>query len=167
MAQKVNSAQKVFEIKLQTLYDIEKQLEKALSKMAKTTTNSELKKVFRSHCRQTEEHSKRLEKIFKLLELKPKKLKSEGIRGIIADGEWIMGTTGEEAFKDALLISSARYAEHYEMAGYASACDQANLLELAEIEGLLRQTLEEEKLTDNTLAEFMVATLEATAMDDE
>jgi ferritin-like metal-binding protein YciE len=167
MAQKLTDARKVFEIKLQSLYDIEKQLERALPKMAKAATDPKLKEGFMTHFKETKEHSARLEKVFKLLDGKPKKLKSEGIRGIILDGEWVAETTGDDALRDAMLATSARYAEHYEMAGYLTACDQASLLDLPEIESLLRETLMEEEETDKKLAKAMRDRLEDSLVEKE
>lgn len=167
MAQKLTDVRKVFEIKLQSLYDIEKQLERALPKMAKAATDKSLKEGFLLHFKETQEQAKRLEKVFKLLELKPKKLKSEGIRGIILDAEWVAETTGEDSLRDIMLASSARYAEHYEMAGYLSACEEASMLDLPEIESILRETLEEEQATDKKLSKAMQTAFEQSTDTEE
>lgn len=167
MAQKLTDARKVFEIKLQSLYDVEKQLERALPRMAKAATNPELKEDFMTHYKETKEHSNRLEKIFKLLDGKPKKLKSEGIRGVILDAEWVAEATGDDTLRDAMLASAARYAEHYEMAGYLTACDQASLLDLPEIESLLRETLMEEEAADKKLAKALRDHLEDSMVEKE
>jgi ferritin-like metal-binding protein YciE len=167
MAQKLTDARKVFEIKLQSLYDVEKQLERALPKMARAATDPELKESVMAHFKETKEHSGRLEKIFKLLDGKPKKLKSEGIRGIILDGEWVTQTTGDDTLRDAMLASALRYAEHYEMAGYLTACDQASLLDLPEIESLLRETLMEEEAADKKLAGAMRNHIDSSMAEEE
>lgn len=161
MTKKLTSCEQLLEIKLQVLYDIEKQLEKALPKMAKAATDPVLKDGFTAHAKQTKMHSERLETIFKLMNLAPKKLKSEGIRGIVMDAEWVTATTGDDSLRDVMLASSARYAEHYEMAGYLSASQQAEFLGLAEVSELLKQTLDEEEETDKKLQEAMQNNLEA------
>ena len=152
---KVTTSSKAFLIKIQALYDIEKQLEKALPKMEKAATDPELKAGFKLHLKETKEHAKRLEKIFRMLDNKPRKTKSEGIRGIIADGEWVADVDAPEELADSMLASAARYAEHYEMAGYMSAIEEAKLLDLTEAETLLSETLAEEEKTDATLAVAM------------
>ena len=136
--------------KVQALYDIETQIIKALPKMAKKAKNSELKSAFEEHLAETEEQASRLEQVFEILGEKPKKLKCEGIRGIIEDGAWVMqNVTG--AALDANLIAAAQYVEHYETAGYGSAATWAELLGEDEIKDLLGQTLEEEKAADEKL----------------
>ncbi len=152
---KVKDMGKAFELKLQALYDIEKQIEKALPKMAKVASSEALKEGFRMHLEETKEQSKRLEKAFELLGVSPKKLRSEGIRGIIVDGEWVMEVEGPDEIRDSMLASAARYVEHYEMAGYLSACAHAKALGLSKIEALLTESLGEEEATDKKLEKAM------------
>ena len=152
---KVKDMEKAFELKLQALYDIEKQIEKALPKMAKVASSESLKEGFTMHLKETKEQLKRLEKAFELLGVAPKKLRSEGIRGIIVDGEWVMEVEGPDEIKDSMLASAARYVEHYEMAGYLSACAHAKVLGLSKIEALLTESLGEEEATDKKLEKAM------------
>ncbi len=152
---KVKDMTKVFELKLQALYDIEKQIEKALPKMAKMASSEELKKGFQMHLEETKKQSERLEKAFELLGVTPKKLRAEGIRGIIVDGEWVMEVEGPKEIKDSMLASAARYVEHYEMAGYLTACAYAKALDLPKIEALLTESLGEEEATDKKLEKAM------------
>ncbi len=157
---KIPDTTKAFITKLQALYDIEKQLEKALPKMAKAASNPNLKKGFQEHFEETKMHSKRLEAIFEELAVAPKKLKTEGIRGIIADSEWVARVDAPTAIKDAMLASAARYAEHYEMAGYLSAIIEANTLGIPTIAALLTKTLNEEKSADEKLVLAITKNLE-------
>jgi ferritin-like metal-binding protein YciE len=153
---KINSFNKAFIIKIQSLYDIENQLVIALPKLAKYSTNPDLKEGFEMHLEETKEHIKRLEKIFEMLDEKPHKTKVEGIRGIIDDSSWIMTADVEDNnLRDVMLASSARYAEHYEMAGYMSAILEAETLKMPEAVDLLTETLEEEQVADESLAECM------------
>jgi len=156
---KISSIEQAFLIKIQALYDIEKQLEKALPKLVKASTDSELKKGLRDHLEETKNHSKRLEEIFSMLNSEPKKLISEGIRGIIEDVNWVAKVEGLSSVKDSMIASSARYAEHYEMAGYMSAILQAELLGMGEAVKLLSQTLEEEENADKSLESAMKKSL--------
>jgi ferritin-like metal-binding protein YciE len=158
---KITDTTKVFLTKIQALYDIEKQLEKALPKLAKAATNPDLKEGFMEHLEETKEHSVRLERIFKMLEEKPKKLKVEGIRGIVADGEWVakeVDTT--DPIHDAMLAAAARYAEHYEMAGYLSAIAEANSLGMTDAAVLLTATLNEEIAADEKLSHALALNLD-------
>lgn len=136
--------------KVQALYDIENEIVKALPKMEKKAEDSKLKTAFRTHLQETQGHVKRLEQAFNILGEKPKKLKCEGIRGIIEDGAWVMQNVPQPAL-DANLIAAAQYVEHYEMAGYGSAAKWAELLGEEDIKDLLGQTLEEEQAADEKL----------------
>jgi ferritin-like metal-binding protein YciE len=139
--------------KLCVLYDVEHALVKALPKMAKAATNSELKKGFNDHLTETKNHVTRLEKAFSILDVPPKKTKSEAIRGIIEDGEWVIKNVKPENALDANLARAAQYAEHYEIAGYFAAISWAKELGEDQVADLLEETLEEEKKGDKTLNE--------------
>ncbi len=164
---KINDTESAFVIKIQALYDIERQLEKALPKLAKASTDPVLKKGFLSHLEETKEHSMRLEKIFSLLEEKPKKVTCEGIKGIIKDGDWVAKLDAPSALKDSMLASAARYAEHYEMAGYMGAIEEAQNLGLDDAVELLEMTLEEEVAADEKLAEACTENLERVEEESE
>ncbi len=156
----IKDLQKAFITKLQALYDVEKQLEKALPIMRKAATDKNLKDAFESHLIETKTHSIRLEKMFKMLNMAPKKLKSEGIRGIIADGKWVSKVKAPANIKNSMVASAARYAEHYEMSGYMSAIEQAEAMGFIEAVALLTETLKEERLADVKLAAVMEENLE-------
>lgn len=134
------------------LYDVETQLVKALPKMTKKAKHEDLVKGFEAHAQETEGHVVRLEKAFKLLEMKPKKLKSEAIRGLIDDAKWVMKNVVAGPALDANLIAAAQYVEHYEIAGYGTAIEWAKLMQHTEVEQLLVQTLKEEEATDKKLS---------------
>ena len=139
-------------IKLRALYDIEQELVKALPKLAKAATDSDLKEGFTAHLSETKNHVRRLEDAFVELGEKPKKEKSEGIRGIAKDAEWIIKNIKDKKVLDAALIAGASYAEHYEMAGYMAAVEWARTLGEDEIALLLEETLGEEIAADHKLA---------------
>ncbi len=142
----------LFILKIRALYDIEQQLVKALPKMSRNSTDPDLQKGFEDHLVETQNNVSRLERIFEILGIKPSKTKVEGIRGLISDAEWIINEEPEADALDALLISSASYVEHYEMAGYVSAIDWAQKLNLTEAVELLDQTLEEENIAADKLS---------------
>jgi ferritin-like metal-binding protein YciE len=140
-------------LKLQSLYDIEAELVKALPKLAKAAASYELKEAFESHLQETKGHVARLEEAMHLLDVKPKKEKVQGIRGIAEDGDWVAGHTTAQA-RDAALIAAAQYAEHYEMAGYTAAREWAAMMDHQEVADLLDSTLLEEQAASEKLAEL-------------
>ncbi len=152
---KINTLQDSFLAKLQALYDIENEIIKALPKMVEAASDPELKDALSSHLEETKEQAHRLEQAFEMLEEKPKKLKAEGVRGIIEDGKWVMDADAPDALKDAMLASAARYVEHYEMAGYMSAIEEASLLGYDDIAELLSDSLSEENAADDKLVSVM------------
>ncbi len=153
MINNITDSNQSFLTKIQVLYDVEKQLEKALPKLEKSVRDPELKEGFSTHLEETRGHIQRLEEIFGVLGEKPKKLASDAIKGIIKDGDWVMKAKAPENIKDAMIAGAARYAEHYEMAGYMTAIIEADALGLTNVSELLSQTLEEEELADNKLEE--------------
>jgi ferritin-like metal-binding protein YciE len=162
---KIENLRDLFMVKIMALYDIETQLVKALPKMAKAASDEDLKKGFTDHAKETAIHATRLEEIFEMLDMKPKKMKVEAIRGLIADAEWIIKEKPSADLLDAVLIASARYVEHYEMAGYMSAIEWAELLEMDEAADLLKSTLEEESNTDAKLVELAASSVNKKAME--
>jgi ferritin-like metal-binding protein YciE len=136
---------------LQDLYSAETQITKALPKMAKASSASDLKQAFESHLQETEGHVQRLETIFKHLKESPKGKTCEGMKGLLKEGDERIKESGEPEVLDAGLISAAQRVEHYEIAAYGSARTYAELLGESEIVKLLEQTLEEEKAADQKL----------------
>lgn len=139
--------------KVNALYDIEQNLVKALPKMAKAAKDKDLKAGFTSHLAETKVHVKRLEQVSKILGVKPKALKSDAIRGLIKDGEWVIKNVKPAAAMDSNLARAAQYVEHYEMAGYMAAYDWAKMLGEAQVAELLGITLDEEHAADEKLHE--------------
>src|SRR5271169_3897262 len=139
---------------LKDLYSAENQMVKALPKMIKAATSEDLRAGFEEHLEQTQGHVSRLEEIFKALGESPKGKKCKGMEGLITEGsEMIEEAPGPEEL-DAGLISAAQRVEHYEIAGYGCVATYAKLLGDAQAVALLRQTLEEEKQTDQKLTQL-------------
>jgi len=139
---------------LRDIYDAEKQLTKALPKLAKKATAEELKEAFEEHLRQTEEHVERLEQAFEHLGIPAKGKKCKGMQNLIAEGEDMIGDAEEDAVRDAVMIASAQKVEHYEIAAYGTLRTWANMLGQDDVASLFEQTLEEEKETDQKLTEL-------------
>src|SRR5262249_11415180 len=133
---------------LKDLYSAENQLVKALPKMAKAASSEELRQGFEEHLEQTKGHVERLEQIFNALDESPKGKKCAGMEGLIKEGGEVIDEGFEDAVLDAALIGAAQRVEHYEIAAYGTACAFAELLGETEHVALLKETLQEEKETD-------------------
>jgi ferritin-like metal-binding protein YciE len=136
---------------LRDTYDAEKQLIKALPKMAKAASSTELRTAFETHLEETRGHVDRVEQVFESLEEKARGKHCEGMAGIIEEGKSIMQEDFDEAAMDAALIAAGQRAEHYEMAAYGTLVAWARAMGHTEAADLLQQTLDEEKATDEKL----------------
>jgi ferritin-like metal-binding protein YciE len=154
-------------LKLAALYDTEKQLVKALPKLADAATDPDLKGAFRTHLDETLVHVERIESVFRLLGHEPKAEKSEAIRGIVEDGSWVAKKVKDDIVRDSLLAAAASYAEHYEMAGYMAAIRWAKRLGHKAVVTTLTKTLEEEQLADEMLTKFAEGKLDDRAENPE
>jgi len=148
------SLRQLYVDELKDLYSAETQLTKALPKMAKAASNSELRQAFEEHLRQTSEHVSRLEQIFELLDEKASGKKCLGMEGLVKEGAENMQEDYEDAVLDAAITGAARRVEHYEIAAYGTAREFARLLGENDHISLLEQTLEEEKQTDAKLTQL-------------
>ena len=136
---------------IKDLYHAEKQLTKALPKMAKAATNEDLREAFEVHLEETQEQITRLEEVFEALGEKVKAKPCPGMAGIIEEGKETMAEDADGAVMDAALIAAAQRAEHYEIGAYGTCIEWARLMGHTEVVALLEQTLEEEKATDKKL----------------
>jgi ferritin-like metal-binding protein YciE len=156
---RLSTLEELFLDEIQDLYDAEKQLTKALPKLAKAAASDELRQAFADHLNQTRGHVERLEQVFESLGEKAKGKKCEAMAGLVKEGSEIASNTEATAVRDAGLIAGAQKVEHYEIAGYGSARTHAQLLGHDRIAALLERTLGEEKDADaklNALAESTV-----------
>ena len=149
-----NGLKKLYVDELKDLYSAENQMVKALPKLAKAATSDDLRAGFEEHLEQTKEHVQRLEQIFTSLDESPKGKKCAGMQGLVAEGGEVMKEDFEGAVMDAALIGAAQRVEHYEIAAYGTVLEFAELLGESDHVSLLKQTLEEEKATDEKLTEL-------------
>jgi ferritin-like metal-binding protein YciE len=155
---------------IKDLYNAEKQLTKALPKLAKNASNPELKAALSSHLDETVGQIARLEQIFELLDEKVKGKHCAGMAGIIEEGNDMLEEAEKGAVLDAAIIAGGQRAEHYEMAAYGTCIAWAKALDLTEVAGLLTETLVEEKAADKKLSALAQAGINAAATmgaDDE
>ena len=137
---------------LKDSYDAEKQLIKALKKMAKAAKADELRSAFETHLEETQGQVERLEQVFGLLDEKVKGKHCDGIAGIIEEGASVMEEDFDDATMNACLIASGQRAEHYEMAAYGTLVAWARAMGHNEAADLLQETLDEEKAADEKLS---------------
>jgi ferritin-like metal-binding protein YciE len=137
---------------LRDLYNAEQQLLKALPKIAEKVTTPSLREAIETHCRETEGHALRLERIFNGLGEKATGKKCKGMEGVLDEGDELLSEKGSETVRDAGIIAAAQRVEHYEIAGYGSAISFAQLLGHHDIVALLEETLAEEQAADEKLS---------------
>ena len=137
---------------LRDTYDAEKQLTKALAKLAKAASNPKLRQAFESHLEETQGQIERLEQVFESLDETAGGKHCEGIAGIIEEGKSIMEEDFDDSTMDACLIAAGQRAQHYEMAAYGTLVAWAQAMAHTEAAKLLQQTLDEEKAADKKLS---------------
>jgi ferritin-like metal-binding protein YciE len=146
---------------LKDIYFAEKQILKALPKLARAAQSEEGKAGFLQHRDETQGQIERLEQVFELLDKPARGKACEAIQGIIAEGEEIMEDFKDSLALDAGLISSAQAVEHYEIARYGTLIAWANQLGLKDAVPLLQTNLAEEKATDKKLSQLAQASANA------
>ena len=150
---------------LKDIYYAEKQILKALPKMAKAAHSGQLRAAFEKHHGETEGQVERLERVFELIDKPPRGKTCEAIQGLLDEGKEIMDEyKGTEAL-DAGMVAAAQAVEHYEIARYGTLKQWALQLGIKDAVRLLDQTLQEEKKTDEALTSLAEASvnLEAAA----
>jgi len=150
----MESLQELLVEEMRDLYSAEKQLTKAMPRMAKKASNPQLKKAFETHLRETELQIERLEKIFEKLGKKPTGKKCAAMEGLIEEAKDMMGEDMEDDVMDAALISSFQKDTAYEIASYGTVRTWAQLLGDDQLAKTLQQTLDEEGKTDKLLTEM-------------
>ena len=139
---------------LRDLYNAETQIVKALPKMAKAASNDQLREAFEEHLRETSEQVSRLEQIFEMLGEKPTGKKCLGMEGLVKEAAETMRESYDDPVMDAALIGAAQRVEHYEIAGYGTVREFAQLLGEEDHLSLLEETLNEEKQADEKLTQL-------------
>ena len=150
---------------LRDTYDAEKQLTKALPKLAKAATSPVLRDAFETHLDETLGQIERLEQVFESLDEKVRGKHCDGIAGIIEEGKSIMEEDFDDATMDACLIAAGQRAEHYEMAAYGTLVAWARAMGHDEAADLLQETLDEEKAADKKLSSLAEAGTNQSAAD--
>ena len=148
---------------VEDMYNAELQLTKVLPKLAGKASNSSLKNAFEDHLKQTRNHVKRLENVFKELNMNPKERKCEGIRGIVNEGEELLKEVEGPEIRDAALIAAAQKTEHYEISSYGTLINLSKRLGLKDSINYLKDNLDEEYAADNKLTKIAESVMDGRA----
>jgi len=166
----MDSLEDLLHDEIKDIYDAEKQLTKALPKLAKKASNEELREAFEAHLEETQTHVERLERVFKQLGMPVRGKKCEGMQHLIAEGNDMIAECEDDDTRDAVMIAAAQKVEHYEIASYGTIRTWANMLGQQELAAIFEETLEEEKAADEKLtgiAESFVNAAAAREGDEE
>ena len=150
---------------LRDIYNAEKQLVRALPKMAKKASDDQLRQAFTDHLEQTREHVSRLEEIFEKLGKRAGGKVCKAMQGIVEEGKEMMEEDAAEEVMDAALIAAAQRAEHYELAAYGTVRSYAKLLGDDRAAKILQKTLDEEGETDELLTKIAESTINVSAAE--
>lgn len=154
MASKMATLEDLYMDLLKDLYSAEKQLVKALPKLAKNAQSPDLQKAFQDHLKQTEGHVERIERIFTELDGSPRGKKCVGMEGLVEEGNELLQEDAEPDVLDAGLIAAAQKVEHYEIAGYGTARAWAQRLGYDKAARILQETLDEESMANEKLTKI-------------
>jgi len=133
----MDTLEELLQEELKDIYDAEKQLTKALPKMAKKASNDELREAIEDHLNQTMQHMERLEQAFEQMGMPARGKKCEGMQHLIAEGDEMIGDAEDEDTRDAVMIAAAQKVEHYEIASYGTIRTWANLLGKSDVAALM------------------------------
>lgn len=162
-APEFHNLQDLFVQQLKDLYDAEQQLTEALPQMAQAASSADLRDAFNMHYRQTQEHVRRLEQVFRGMNCEPESEACPAMKGLIKEGKDMISAKGDPAVRDAGLIAAAQRVEHYEIAGYGTVRTFAQHLGRDDLAQILQQTLDEEGQTDKTLTSLAEREINQTA----
>jgi ferritin-like metal-binding protein YciE len=154
MATETKTLHDMFIDMLKDVYYAERQILKALPKMAKAATSAELKEAFAHHRTETEGQVERLTEVFEIAGKAPRGKTCDAILGILEEGKAVMEDYADSPALDAGLLASAQAVEHYEMARYGTLKAWALQLGMKDAAALLDATLAEEMKADQTLSKL-------------
>ena len=149
---------------LRDIYHAEKQLTRALPKMARAASNEQLKQAFTQHLEETQGQIERLEQVFEKLDTRTRGKHCHAMEGLIEEAKEIMEMGLAPELQDVALIAAAQKVEHYEIAGYGTLVALAQASGFSEAAQLLQETLDEEKKTDQLLNKLAISDVNKKAM---
>ncbi|MEE7545879.1 ferritin-like domain-containing protein [Xanthomonas sp. Kuri4-1] len=147
----IKTIEDLFIHELSDIYSAEKQLTKALPRLARASTNPELAAAFETHLEETQGQIERIDQIVEVLGIRLKRIKCAAMEGLVEEGKEVIDEVEKGPVRDAALIGGAQKVEHYEIASYGTIAAIAKQLDYTDALPLLLATLEEEKATDEKL----------------
>ncbi|XQA73027.1 ferritin-like domain-containing protein [Xanthomonas sacchari] len=147
----VKTIDELFIHELSDIYSAEKQLTKALPRLARASTNSALRAAFEAHLEETQGQIERIDQIVEKGNLRLKRIKCAAMEGLVEEGKEVIDSIEAGPVRDAALIGGAQKVEHYEIASYGTLAAMAKQLGMDDALSLLLETLNEEKSTDEKL----------------
>ena len=156
----------LFVHELKDIYSAEKQITKALPKLAKAASSKELSQALKNHLEVTQKQIERLEDIFEIIGKSPRGPKCEGMEGLLKEGSKLLEEDADDAVLDAALICAAQKVEHYEIAAYGCLVTYAEQLGEDQAVRLLQETLQEEGDADKDLTK-LASTINLEAQEPE
>jgi ferritin-like metal-binding protein YciE len=163
----MDTFEELFEETVKDIYYAEKQILKALPKMAKKASSEDLSAAFTAHLEETQGQVARLEEIFKILGKPARGKKCAAIEGILEEGSEIMKEAKDDTVRDAGMLAAAQAVEHYEISRYGTLKAWAVKLDMADVAELLDETLQEEKATDEKLTELAETEINIAADEED
>ncbi|MEX2139667.1 MAG: ferritin-like domain-containing protein [Pirellulales bacterium] len=162
---RLDSLENLFLHEIKDLHNAEKQLIKALPKMAKAAASDELRQLLGEHLEETKVQLERLEQVLEKMGKPVRGMHCKGMEGLIEEGDKLMSEEGDETVKDAGLIGAAQKVEHYEIASYGCARTYAEMLGMMDVAELLQTTLDEEKAADQKLNQLAMSQINVQAQE--
>jgi len=152
MSMPVNTLEDLLVEQLRDLYDAEKQLVRALPKMAEAANSEDLQQAIQSHLEETKNQVSRLERVFQELDRPAKGKTCQAMRGLVEEGGEALD--GDSPLTDLAIIAAAQRVEHYEISAYGTARAMAQQLGQEAVASILEETEEEEKAADSKLTDI-------------
>lgn len=147
----VKTLEDLFIHELSDMYSAEKQMAKALPRLARAAENPDLEAAFTAHLEETQGQVERIDQVVEVLDIKLKRMKCAAMEGLVEESKEVIEEIEKGPVRDAALIGGAQKAEHYEIASYGTLCELAKQLGYTEAVKLLKASLAEEKATDEKL----------------
>ncbi len=147
----IKTLEDLFIHELSDMHSAERQMAKALPKLARATHNPDLAAAFELHLEQTNVQIERLDQVVELLGARLKRIKCAAMEGLVEESKDVIESMDKGPLRDAALIGGAQKVEHYEIASYGTLCALAKQLGHTDAVRLLKATLDEEKATDEKL----------------
>ena len=147
----IKTLEDLFIHELSDMYSAEKQMTKALPRLARATESPDLAAAFNAHLEETNGQVERIDQVAEILKIKLKRIKCAAMEGLVEESKEVIEKIGKGPVRDAALIGGAQKAEHYEIASYGTLCELGKQLGYANAVKLLKESLAEEKATDEKL----------------